>query len=84
MERAGSLENLGRERRRQKMRDQVLWRKEGRIVALLAERLNIDTEKALDILYNSHTYKLLTNPDSGLQLQSDEYILNDLLREIEK
>lgn len=66
------------------MRDQVLWRKEGRIVVLLAERLNIDTEEALDILYNSHTYELLINPDSGLQLQSDEYILNDLLREIGK
>ena len=42
----------------------------------------IDTGRALDILYNSHTYVLLTNPDSGLQLQSDEYILNDLLREL--
>lgn len=65
------------------MRDQVLWRKEGRIVALLAERLDIDTERALNILYNSHTYTLLANPDSGLQLQSDEYILKDLLRELE-
>lgn len=65
------------------MRDQVLWRKEGRIVALLAERLDINTERALDILYNSHTYALLVNPDSGLQLQSDEYILKDLLRELE-
>ncbi len=65
------------------MRDQVLWRKEGRMVALLAERLDIDTERALDILYNSRTYALLANPDSGLQLQSDEYILNDLLRELE-
>ena len=65
------------------MRDQVLWRKEGRIVALLAERLDIDTERALDILYNSRTYTLLANPDSGLQLQSDEYILNDLLKELE-
>ena len=65
------------------MRDQVLWRKEGRIVALLAERLDIDTERALDILYNSRTYPLLANPDSGLQLQSDEYILNDLLQELE-
>ncbi len=65
------------------MRDQVLWRKEGRIVALLAERLDIDTERALDLLYNSHTYTLLSNPDSGLQLQSDEYILNDLLQELE-
>ena len=65
------------------MRDQVLWRKEGRIVALIADRLDIDTERALDIFYNSHTYALLTNPDSGLQLQSDEYILTDLLRELE-
>ena len=65
------------------MKDQVLWRKEGRIVALLAERLDIDAERALDILYNSRTYALLANPNSGLQLQSDEYILNDLLKELE-
>ncbi|MBR4803256.1 MAG: DUF3791 domain-containing protein [Bacteroidales bacterium] len=65
------------------MRDQVLWRKEGRIAALLAERLNIDTERALDIFYNSHTYALLSNPDSGLQLQSDQYIIADLLRELD-
>ena len=65
------------------MRDQVLWRKEGRIVALLTDRLGIDIERALDILYNSHTYALLINPNSGLQLQSDEYILTDLLRELE-
>lgn len=65
------------------MRDQVLWRKVGRIADLLAESLDIDTEHALDILYNSRTYALLANPDSGLQLQSDEYILNDLLSELE-
>ena len=65
------------------MRDQVLWRKEGRIADLLAERLNINTERALDSLYNSHTYALLVNPDSGLQLQSDAYILTSLLRELE-
>ena len=34
-----------------------------------------------DAVNNSHTYNLLANPDSGLQLQSDTYILNDLLRE---
>ena len=65
------------------MRDQVLWRKTGRIAALLALRLNIDTERALDLLYNSQTYSLLANPDSGLQLQSDQYILADLIRELE-
>jgi hypothetical protein len=65
------------------MRDQVLWRKTGRIAVLLAERLNIDTERALDLLYNSRTYALLANPESGLQLQSDAYILADLLHELD-
>ena len=65
------------------MRDQVLWRKTARIAILLAERLNIDAERALDILYNSHTFELLSNPESGLQLQSDNYILTDLLRELD-
>ena len=65
------------------MRDQVLWRKTGRMASLLADSLNIDAERALDILYNSRTYSLLINPESGLQLQSDQYILVDLLRELE-
>jgi hypothetical protein len=66
------------------MRDQVLWRKTGRIAALLADRLDIDAERALDILYNSRTYTLLANPESGLQLQSDLYILADILKELEE
>lgn len=66
------------------MRDQVLWRKTGRIAALLADRLNIDAERALDILYNSRTYTLLANPESGLQLQSDLYILADIIKELEE
>lgn len=65
------------------MRDQVLWRKTGRIADRLADCLDIDAEHALDILYNSRTYTLLANPDSGLQLQSDAYILADLLHELE-
>ena len=66
------------------MRDQVLWRKTGRIAVLLAEHLDIDTERALDLLYNSRTYALMANPDSGLQLQSDQYILADILKELEE
>ena len=65
------------------MRDQVFWRKTGRIADLLAERLDVDAERALDLLYNSHTYALLANPESGLYLQSDDYILTDILRELE-
>ncbi len=64
------------------MKDQVLWRKNARIIMMLANRLAADPTDAMDIFYNSHTYSLLTNPDSGLQLQSDEFILNDILAEI--
>lgn len=65
------------------MKDQVLWRKTGRIASILAERLGIDIERAFDILYNSHEYKLLVDPESGVQLLSDEYIITDLMRELE-
>jgi len=72
-----------KEKKKAEMRDQVLGHKTGRIAVLLAERLNIDAERALDILYNSRTYTLLSNPESGLHLHSDVYILTDLLRESE-
>ncbi len=65
------------------MRDQVFWRKIARIASLLSDQLSIDIERALDILYNSHTYELLANPDSGLYLQSDRYIVTNLMRELE-
>ena len=57
------------------MRDSVLWRKQSRIVMLLAKKKNITPEQALDIYYSSNT---------GLQLMSDQYVLEDLLEELEK
>lgn len=65
------------------MRDQVFWRKTARIITLLAERLDVTQQRAMDVFYNSRTYQLFSNPDSGLQLLSDEYIVNDTLRELE-
>lgn len=64
------------------MRDQVLWRKQTRIVMLLAQTLNIDLEQALDIYYNSSISQQMANPDTGLRLMSDGYILEDLLQEV--
>ena len=64
------------------MRDQVLWRKTARIITIIADRLSISQEQAMDIFYNSHTFELFNNPDSGLQLLSDEYIVNDMLAEL--
>lgn len=65
------------------MRDSVLWRKQSRIVMLLAKK-NITPEQALDIYYSSRTAQLLSDPNTGLQLMSDQYVLEDLLEELEK
>lgn len=64
------------------MRDAVLWRKMARIVVLLADALSITPEEALDKFYHSNTYALLVNPETGLYLMSDLYIMDDLLEEL--
>ena len=66
------------------MRDYVLWRKQSRIVMLLAKEKNITPEQALDIYYSSRTAQLLSDPNTGLQLMSDQYVLEDLLKELEE
>lgn len=64
------------------MRDQVLWRKQSHIIMLLAEALHIDEEEALNLFYSTHTYQLLSDPRYGLHLMSDQYIVEDVLREL--
>ncbi|AGB27461.1 MULTISPECIES: hypothetical protein [Prevotellaceae] len=64
------------------MRDQVLWRKTARIIQLAAEELDVSVERAMDMFYNSETFALLDNPDSGLQLMGDRYVLDSFLREL--
>ena len=64
------------------MRDDVLWRKQSRIILLLAEELRISPERALDLYYNSKVYEQMTDPKYGLQVMSDGYILEDLIDEL--
>lgn len=64
------------------MRDTVLWRKQSRIVVMLADTLQIDAERALDIFYATKVYQQLSDPKYGLQLMSDDYILEELIEEL--
>ena len=64
------------------MRDSVLWRKMSHVIVLLAETLQIDAERAIDLFYSTKTYHQLTDPNSGLQLMSDQYILENVLDEL--
>lgn len=64
------------------MRDTVLWRKQSRIIMKLADALQIDAERALDLFYSTKVYQQLSDPKYGLQLMSDDYILEDLIEEL--
>ncbi|MBO4463912.1 MAG: DUF3791 domain-containing protein [Prevotella sp.] len=65
------------------MRDAVLWRKQSHIIMMLADSLKIDAEQALDLFYSTKTYQQLSDPKYGLQLMSDQYIVDDVLMELE-
>lgn len=64
------------------MRDNVLWRKQSRIIMLLADTLRILPERALDLYYNTKVYEQMVNPKYGLQLMSDDYIVEELIDEL--
>ena len=49
---------------------------------MLAKEKKISPEQALDLFYSSHTAQLLSNPNTGLQLMSDQYVFEDLLAEL--
>lgn len=48
------------------MRDNVLWCKQSRIIMLLADALQIDAERALDLFYTTKVYQQLSDPKYGL------------------
>ena len=63
--------------------DLLMWTKIGRIVTLLAERLNVTSERALDIFYTSKTNERLHDEKTGLYLMSDLYIVDDIILELQ-
>ena len=64
------------------MRDSVLWRKQSRVIMMLADALQIDAERALNLFYTTKVYQQLSDPKYGLQLMSDDYILENLIEEL--
>lgn len=64
------------------LREIVMWNKIGRIIMILAERLGIAPERALDIFYSSETNSRLHNPDDYLYLMSDLYIVDEVMKEL--
>ena len=50
----------------------------------LVEKRGITIRQALSILYDSDTYRLLQNPNTGFYFQSPQYVYSYLQEEIEK
>ena len=50
------------------------------LLQIIMEDRNVDMQSALDILYNSHLYAQITDPETGLYIQSADYNY-ELLRE---
>lgn len=66
------------------MRDNVLWRKQANIIMLLAKALQIDSVRALDLYYSTQTAQQLADPAMGLQLMSDQYIVDNIISELQE
>lgn len=66
------------------MQDFLLWNKIARIIMQLAETLNVSTDRALQIFYDSDVCHMLHDKDMGLHLMSDTYIVNDLIEELRR
>lgn len=62
-------------------RQTILQMKYARIIALVAERLHIGLDSALDRFYNSKTFQIMTSPGCDLHTMSDRYLADDICRE---
>ena len=63
--------------------DLLMWNKIGRIVTLLAQRLNVSSERALDVFYTSKTCERLHDESTLLYTFGDLYIVDDVILEIQ-
>ena len=52
-------------------------------MTLLQQRLDVSSERALDIFYTSRTNERLHDPYTGLYLMSDLYIVDEVIRELQ-
>lgn len=59
----------------------LLQMKYARVISLLAKRLDIPEDKAMDIFYNSKTYSNLNDLRNGLQNMSDAFLVDEIIQE---
>ena len=65
------------------LNDILMWNKIGRIIIQLAERLNIEPKKALDLFYSLKTNQRLHDEHDFLNTMSDQYIVDETIFELQ-
>jgi hypothetical protein len=65
------------------VRDIILWNRIGRMVPIIAQKLQVSIEEAFDVFYTSETCARLHDEQTGLYLYGDLYIIEDLMMELE-
>lgn len=64
------------------MKDYIFNRKVARVIMQLSDELNITPVKALILFYMTNTCEMMHNPQMGIHIMSDTYIVNDVITEL--
>lgn len=59
----------------------ILDMKYARIIEILAQRLHITREEAMDIFYNSPVFELIDKGVADLHCRSDHYLADEIIKE---
>lgn len=62
----------------------ILRMKYSRIIAIVAELKGITMEDAMDLFYNSTTFRCIKDGISDMHTLSDKYLAEELCREIDE
>jgi hypothetical protein len=64
------------------VRDIILWNRIGRMIPIIAQKLQVSIERAFDIFYTSRTCAQLHDERTGLYLFGELYIVDELMMEL--
>lgn len=59
----------------------ILDMKYARIIEILAQKLSISYEKAMDVFYNSPLFELIDKGVADMHCRSDEYLAGEIIRD---
>lgn len=62
----------------------LLQMKYARIIGLLAERLDVSHPRALEVFYNSDTYRYMSRGMYHLHNMSDAYLVDEIMLELQR